>query len=308
MKRICVFGLGGIGGFMGAKLSTAAKELFFVARGRHLDVVKEKGLVYQAPDGSRSVIRPVLATSDPKEIGHVDLVVLCVKGYDLAASAEAVRPLLGKNTAVMPLLNGIDIYERVDAVLKTAMVLPSCIYISSAIKEPGLVTHFGGKGNIASGFDPKRRDFDPAPLISLMSATGVPFEWKDDPMPALWIKYLFIASFGLVTGMSGKPLGGVVENSELSGLVTGILREIEALAKAKGIILPADIVQASFEKGKGFPYETKTSFQRDLEVPGKPNEGDLFGGTILRLGAELGVPTPVTAKVFGEIKRKIDRS
>ena len=103
--------------------------------------------------------------------------------------------------------------------------------------------------------------------------------------------------------MSAKPFGGVLENAELTGYLTGILSEIKALAAADGVKLPEDVAENALKTGRSLPYETKTSYQRDLEVPGKPNEGELFGGTIIALGKKFGVPTPVTAKVFAEIQK-----
>jgi len=305
MKKIGIFGMGGIGGYVGAHLAQArdkrpagAIQLSFIARGNHLDTIRSKGLSFQSPDGKKITVRPDAAVGSAAELPVQDLIVLSVKGYGLAEACEAIRPIVGDKTAVMPLLNGIDILERCRRILKNGIILPSCIYIASSIKEPGLVVHGGGKGDITSGPEPGKEGFDPGALRSIMADAGIPFEWQENPFPALWNKYLFIASFALVTGRSGKTIGGVVADPLLSGQVKGILREIAALARAKGVELPAAIVDTSFDKGKAFPFETKTSFQRDVETPGKPNEGDLFGGTIIRMGKELGVPTPVTEEVF----------
>jgi len=181
-------------------------------------------------------------------------------------------------------------------------VVPAGIYISSSIAESGLVVHSGGKGNLFLGKE-KGKTFDPKPLRALLDAASIPYEWLDDPLPAVWTKYLFIASYGLVTGMSGKSIGGVIADSELATLAQGIQKEIAAIAIALKINIPSDAANAAFEKGKAFPPETKTSYQRDLEIKGKANEGELFGGTILSLGKKLGIPTPVTEKVYKAIGR-----
>ena len=299
---IMVFGMGGIGGYIGAKLGAvpakAGFELSFIARGAHLEAIKSKGLRFRASDGAESVVRPAIATADPAAVGLVDLVFLCVKGYDLEAACRALAPVVGPRTVVVPLLNGADIHERVRKFLKAGIVLPAGIYISSSVTEPGLVVHAGGKGNLFLGNESGKTGFDPAPLRAVLEAASLPYEWFDDPRPAVWTKYLFIASFGLVTGMSGKSIGGVVADEELSALARGIQTEIAAIAKAEGVVLPADAAVAAFEKGKGFPFATKTSYQRDLEVPGKPNEGELFGGTILALGKKHGIPTPMTERAY----------
>ncbi len=168
-----------------------------------------------------------------------------------------------------------------------------------------MVHQSGGKGNVIAGLDPQYPTLDPAPLIQAMDEAGVPFEWQPDPFPALWNKYIFIASFGLVTGMSGKPIGAVLEDPALVERLKHIIEEIAALAKAKGVSFPPTIVADVLARGTSFPYGTKTSYQRDLEVPGKPNEGDLFGGTIFRMGKALGVPTPWTEDTVKRIDKRL---
>jgi 2-dehydropantoate 2-reductase len=302
MKRIMVFGLGGIGGYVAAQLSRVpGVELLFIARGAHLEAMRTRGLTYRSPDGLETVVQPTVITDDPGAVGPVDLAFLCVKGYDLPASCGALEGTVGPSGVVLPLLNGADIYERVRSLVRTGTVLPAGIYISSSVTEPGVVVHSGGKGNIFLGREPGSADFNPTALLTLLSAAQISHEWAEDPMPAVWTKYLFIASYGLVTGLSGKTVGEVIADATLAELTKGIQREIATLAARKGIVLGADAASAAFEKGKAYPPTTKSSFQRDLEIPGKPNEGDLFGGTILRLGRELDVPTPVTAEVYGRI-------
>ena len=319
MKHICVFGMGGIGGYMAAHLVSAksadpAGGLFVscIARGESLKIMGEKGLRFRKPDGQEAVYRPDLVTDNPAALPEQDLIILAVKGYDLAAACSAIKPIVTPRTLIMPLLNGIDIYERVRAVISSGIVLPACIYISAMRQEPGYVVQVGGKGNIIAGDEPQagstgpqHKGFESAPLASLMALAGIPFDWQSDPFPALWTKYLFIASYGLVTGMSGKSLGQILESPELSASVQSILKEIYAIATAKGAGLPDTVITSSYENARNFPYEATTSFARDLQVPGKPNESELFGATILRLGEELGIPTPAT-KAAHEAVMKIN--
>jgi 2-dehydropantoate 2-reductase len=250
------------------------------------------------------VYRPDFVSDTPEALPEQKLIVLCVKGYDLARACESLRPIVTPETLIMPLLNGIDIYERIREALPSGMVLPSCIYISAIREEPGFSVHAGGKGNIIAGEDPLHRKFNPALLASRMATAGIPFDWQADAFPALWRKYLFIASYGLVTGMSGKSFGQILEDPGLSAAVRSILGEIYALSLAKGVALPDSVLEESFENARNFPYEATTSFARDLAAAGKPNEADLFGGTILRLGEELGVPTPATRAAHEAVLKK----
>jgi len=311
VKRICVFGMGGIGGYMTARLVAAKSAesndgLFItcIARGESLKVIQEKGLSFCKPDGQCDTFKPDLVIDDPKSLPEQDLVVLCVKGYDLAAACSAISHLVTPTTVILPLLNGIDIYERIRAVVNSGIIIPSCIYISAFKKEPGCIVYSGGEGKIVGGHDPNHKEFDSAPLLSLMKAADIPFDWQDDPFPALWKKYLFIASYALVTGMSGKSFGGVLESPELSASVQTIMKEIHSIAAAKGTVLPESVIMTSFETVRPLPYEATTSFARDVQVPGKPNESDLFGATILRLGQEVGVPTPEAKAAHEAIQKK----
>jgi 2-dehydropantoate 2-reductase len=289
-----------------AKSADPGNELCIslIARGKTLEAIKTGGLVFQKPCGTKKIYQPDMVTDNPAGLPEQEMIVLCVKSYDLPAACEAIRPIVKPETVVLPLLNGIDIYERIRKVLKTGIVLPACIYIVSSVQEPGFVAQGGGKGNIIAGEDPQRKNYNPALLASLMAAAGIPFDWQTDPYPALWTKYLFIASYGLVTGLYGKTFGQVLEDPELSAAVRNILKELYALASAKGVKLPESLIEEACENAKNFPYEATTSFARDMKVPGKPNEADLFGGAILRLGGELGVPTPAAKAVYEAILNK----
>ncbi len=292
--------MGGIGGYMAYRFGTgwvkgaADRELSFLARGEHLKAIQENGLTFISPSVERIKVHPTHATDDPSTLPVQDLIVLCVKGYHIEEICRQLRPIVGNKTLILPLLNGIDIYDRIRAVLSEGIVLPGCIYISSTREAPGVVHQLGGKGNVIAGPDPQHPTYDPESLIRAMEEAQVPFEWQADPFPALWNKYIFIASFGLVTGMSGKSIGAVLADPSLVERLKHIIEEIAALARAKGISFPPTILADVLARGTSFPYDTKTSYQRDLEVPGKQNEGDLFGGTIIRMGKELGIPTPWT--------------
>jgi 2-dehydropantoate 2-reductase len=168
-----------------------------------------------------------------------------------------------------------------------------------------MVTQKGAPGIILCGKDPAFQDFSPEPLITLFNRADIRFTWADNPFPAIWEKFIFIAAFGLVTAYSEKTLGGVAADPKLRGLVEKIMGEIVAIAGKKGISLPPGIVEASVGKASNFPFETKTSYQRDIESKGRLNEGDLFGGTIIRMGKELGIPTPVTESIYREIERRL---
>ncbi len=307
-KNICVFGIGGVGGYFGGKLAYCvskmnieSEKIFFIARGQHLDEIKKSGLLLNTSSDGSMICKPEMAAVSISEIPAPDIVLLCVKSYDLDSAVKDLSKVVKDNTIILPLLNGVNIYERIRSELKKGIVLPACVYVGTHIEKPGIVSQKGGDGMIIFGKDPKYPDFYPEYLIELFDRTGIKYRWETDPFPAIWEKYIFIASFGLITAFSGKTLGEVMADSILKNKVREIMMEIIAIALKKGIKLPDSILDISLEKAGQFPFETKTSYQRDVESIGKRSEGDLFGETIIKMGVETGKPTPVTESVFEKL-------
>lgn len=309
IEHIAVIGVGGVGGYFGGRLAAAAagggaeRKVSFLARGPHGEAIRRHGLRLRTAEAGEVLCRPHLVTDDPAELPPPDLCLLCVKGYDLGGVLRRLAPRVRKHTVFLPLLNGVDIYDRVLGVSPEAGVLPACAYVSVHIEEPGVVRQAGQEGTILFGPDPRQAGRDASEVRSLLSQAQIRHTWSEDPLPAIWQKYLFIAAFGLVTAWSGRSMGEALADPNLSGLVRQIMGEVQALAAVRGVRLPADAAEQALQKARSFPPETRTSYQRDVEA-GRRNEGDLFGGTILRLGRELGVAVPVTGRLHGEIGRR----
>ena len=319
IRNIMVVGIGGIGGLMGARLaagcapaggrgpaggrsrSGGGRHLTFIARGPHLEAIRAAGLLLVSPDGTSARVRPDLATDRLEQAPGPDLVFVCVKGYDLAETADRLARVVREDTAIVPLLNGADIAARIRSRVERGAVLPACIYVSSRVREPGAVEHVGGAGMVHLGPDPARPGLGPGELPALLEGSGIPFRWYGDPAPAVWTKYVFIAAFGLVTAAHRADLGRVLAGEELVGQARAVMEEIVRLAAVRGVGLAADVVESSLRIAASFPPATRTSYQRDIEAGAARNEGDLFAGTILRMGGELGVPTPVTAELAAAI-------
>ncbi len=305
IKYICIIGVGGIGGYFGGKLALCGDyHVSFLARGSHLEAIKKWGLILNTVERSGLVCKPALATDSFEEIPIPDLCLICVKGYDLAGAAESFKKRIKPGTHLIPLLNGIDIYERMRRVLSTGIIHPACVYIGSRIEKPGVVAQTGGSGIILFGKDPKHPQDTGESIFPVFEKAGIRYEWHRDPNPVIWIKFIFIASFGLVSAYSGKTLGEIREDRELNNLVHSMAQEITAIAEAKKVILPDNIVESTLKKADTFPYDTKSSYQRDVEKKDKPNEGDLFGGAIIRLGEELGIETPYTDTLYAAIQKR----
>jgi 2-dehydropantoate 2-reductase len=308
LRHIVVYGVGGVGGVIGGRMARylearpeSGAKVYFIARGEHLKKIRERGLILNSGDQQNLICQPTLASDTLEGLPPPDLVFICVKSYDLDGTSAALARTVADRSIIIPLLNGVDVYERMRKSFDRGIILPACIYIGTHIEEPGTVTHKGGEGRILLGRDPLHREASPDDVLRFLDTAAIPYRWFEDSFPAIWEKYIFIAPFGLVTAASGKTLGEVIEDRELKGLTAAIMEEIRAIAREKKIHLPDDIVALSLAKAGNFPRETKTSYQRDLEQTDKPNEGDLFGGTIIRLGREFGVPTPVAESLYSRI-------
>ncbi len=280
INNICIFGIGGVGGYFGGKIAyflqnkESRQKVFFIARGRHLEEIRKNGLILNTSQNKGIVCKPAMATEDVKEIPAPDLCLICVKVYDLDNTINELASVLNEDTIIIPLLNGVDIYDRIRGITNMGFVLPACVYVGTHIEKPGVVTQEGGDGKILLGKDHEKAGFNPGHILKLFDETGIKYTWQENPYKSIWEKYVFISAFGLVTAYSGKTIGEVLSNEDLRGLTEDIIREIVLIARKKGIELPVEIIMNAIDKGKQFPFDAKTSYQRDVETAGKNNEGD----------------------------------
>lgn len=307
IKSILVCGLGGVGGYFGGKIAHKIAQLndekykiYFLARGSHLEEINKNGLKLKTSDGEKIVSKPNLASDNLNNFPPPDLCLICIKSYDLDDLIIKLKEKLSDNTIIIPLMNGIDIYDRIRKKLKKCIVLPSCVYIGSHIEKPGFVVQSGNPGFFYSGLDPKSPNFNPKVIMNFFKEMEILFNWRDDPNPMIWEKFVLVAAFALVTAYTGQTLGEVIYDKESVEILKKIMNEIIMIAERKNISLPDGLIEKIIEFCKDYS-EIKTSYQRDVEK-GKKNEGDLFGGAIIRLGKELGIPTPSTASIYEIIK------
>jgi 2-dehydropantoate 2-reductase len=308
--NIGIIGVGGVGGFFGGKIARFLKStqsgdhVSFLARGAHLSAIRERGLTLVTEDEGEIVCRPDLASDHVSDLPALDVCLVCVKSYDLRPVAERLREKIKEHTIVLPLLNGIDIYERLKETIAEGAILPACVYVGTHIEEPGRVVQKGGGCTIIYGPDPAHPGSDVSPLSGLLDGAGIRHEWLTDPYPQIWGKFVFIAAFGLVTASYDATLGQILESPEMATETRAVMTEIFNLALSSGIGISPTIVDDSLTKAATFPHETRTSFQRDFAIEGKDDERDLFGGTVIRLGEKFGVRTDTTRTLFDAINRK----
>ena len=306
IKSVCVYGIGGVGGYFGGRIAheiskgNRAIQVYFIGRGEHLKAVQQHGLNL-ITDKKEFFCFPNIATDNIRHIPTPDLYLLCVKGYDLDNAVASISKNISGDTIILPLLNGVDIYERIRTTLQKAIVSPACVYVSSSIEKPGTIRQKGPEGHIIFGKDPKHLGYNYEYLIKFFNEMGISNSWYDNPYPAIWEKYIFITALSLMTAYSGKTLGEVLSDDKLKGMTENIMKEVVLIGKTKNIDFEQDIVEKTIQKAKNFPHESKTSFQRDYEKGKTRHEGDIFGGTLIRLAKECNVSIPTITEVYGEL-------
>jgi len=306
MKNIGIFGVGGVGGFFGGKLCQAnhrQNNVTFFARGEHLEEIRKNGLILKTEKEGELLCHPDLATDSIESIPSLDLCILCVKGFDLIPLLSRLKNRISENTILLPLLNGADIYDRIQSVTDKGIVLPACVYVGTHIEKPGVVAQKGGACKILLGGDPRYPNNNPEALLQILQQADILHEWRDDIQTCIWEKFIFIASFGIATAAHNKTIGQILEDEVFRNDVTNIIKEIVLVATKIGIPLPQDIVGTAINKATSFPFETKTSFQRDFEVREKADERELFAGTILKRAKSLGIVTPKTEELFEKLEK-----
>lgn len=307
--NVCFFGVGGVGGYYGALLTKYVNETgfgktYFIARGKHKDAILRDGLLLKKDGGREEIlVRPHFCSETVDDLPVFNIVVVSVKGYDLDKASRELTKITDKNSVILPLLNGADIYERMRRNVREGFILPSCLYVGTHIESPGVVFQNGGSGQIAIGKDPQYPEFYPYNLMNLFKNADIPITFFEDVNTEIWTKYIFIASFALVTATYNKTIGEVASDENLGVLVKDIMQEIVSIAKALKINLPSDIIEKTFSKAGQFPFEMKTSFQRDVEQKGWQSEWDLLGGTIIRYGEKLNIPIQATKDTLNRLLR-----
>ncbi|MDR2234965.1 MAG: 2-dehydropantoate 2-reductase [Chryseobacterium sp.] len=308
-KHIVVIGLGGVGGYFGFKISqmneTSGKNtVTFTARGETYEKVKKQGLVLISPEHPVDHTFPDAVEQHISDIKNPDLIMICVKEYDLENVCHQLLPVIHENTVLLPMMNGADIDVRIRNIIPNNIILPTCIYVASHIKEKGVVEHKGKAGKMIVGRDPQHFSADVDWIINLMKESRIDIDFKDNSLTDIWTKYIFIASFGLVTAIHNSSIGAIGNDSSQKEEAAGIMEEIKQIARRKNINLDEEIIAKTFEKAASFPYETPTSLQLDINSGKENNELELLGGTVLRLGKELGIETPFTQKIYDGIKSR----
>ncbi len=300
--KFAVYGTGGVGGYFGGKLAHAGNEVWFLARGAHLAAMKTNGLRIRSTDGT-FVVPPGTMTGDPAEAGPVDVVLFCVKSHDTENVARRLTPLLHRDTIVISLQNGIDNEQKIQRIITSGTVYGGVANIYSTITVPGEVSEIGGPKMVIFGsLDPAVAARDPQGkrILDVMLAAGIRAELSPDIMTALWKKFIFITAVGGTTALTRLTLGEILAVDETRSMLVNAMRETEAIAKAKGARIEPLFLDGVLETLKRFNNNTRSSLHYDLTHE-KPMEVETLSGTVVRLGRELGIPTPTHAVIYASL-------
>lgn len=298
--RIAVIGAGGVGGAFGAALAKAGSDVTFLARGAHLAAMRRRGLTLVSPRGDLH-LNPVQATDEPDSIGQVDFVLFCVKLWDVESAGEAIRPLLGPNTAVIPLQNGIDASERLLPILGKGAVMGGVAQISATIAEPGVIRQTGTFMRLVFGELDGRASQRGAAFLGLCQAAKFEAVNSNTILTALWEKFVTLATNSSVISLTRLPFGKLRDDPEVFALFEKAIGEVAAVGRARGIALPADIEAKALQATRNFPAEMLPSMAVDL-MRGNRLELPWLAGKVVGLGRELGVPTPTFDVMYRALK------
>jgi 2-dehydropantoate 2-reductase len=292
--RVAVFGAGAVGAYLGSRFAAARADVHLIARGDHLAALRERGLTLITPDGVTTT--SVWATDDPASIGPVDLVLFCVKSYDTEAVAARLAPLIGPETAVLSIQNGIDNEPKIVAAIGAEHVLGAAVYVLAAIESPGIVRSGRARvivGELAPG-PPSRRVLD---IVELARDGGLDATAVPDVRTAKWEKYTVLVAFSAVSAATQLPLGDIRRAPAAISMLRGLMTEAWTVGRALGVPLADDLVARQVALLLAQVDGAGASLRHDL-LTGHRMELEALQGTLSRLGRETGVPTPWTDAAY----------
>jgi 2-dehydropantoate 2-reductase len=287
--RIAIMGSGGVGAYVGGRLKAAGEDVSFIARGAHLEAMRRDGLRIQSPLHPIHLAQ-VVATDDPSAVGPVDLIVFAVKLWDTESAARAIAPMIGPDTRVLTLQNGIDSAAMIASQLPHAKVRAGVIYVSAVIDRPGVIRSPGGLHLIiadAADGDPVMADFASA----CARADALEARLADVVDAVIWEKFIALSALSATTSLLRASMGQILAHPETRNLQRQLVEEGAAVGRAAGTVERADLVDAAMASYAMMPYSFRSSMSEDLER-GKPLELRWLSGRMHGLGLQYGVPTP----------------
>jgi 2-dehydropantoate 2-reductase len=298
--RIAIVGAGGIGAPLGASLAAAGLDVAFLARGTHLAAMRANGLRVEG-DRGETLVRPAQATDDPKVIGHVDLVLFCVKLWGVEITGEQIRPLVGGGTVVIPLQNGVDASERLSPILGAEPVLGGVAMVSGSIVTPGVVRQTGTYHRIIFGELDGRLTPRGERIRDVCRGAGIDAVLSDEIGRERWMKFIGLVAVSGWCALTRRPIGELRDDPDIAPLIEEVMREVVEVGRRCGVRLAPDVLAQQWSMLRMAPSRLMPSMAVDLRA-GNQLELPWLAGKVVQVGAAHGVPTPVNRVVYAALK------
>lgn len=302
--KIVIVGLGGVGGYYGGLLAKKYAdnpeiEIYFVARGAHLRKIQENGLSLITEKGTYQVY-PTLATDNVLEIGIADYIIMTPKSYDLESTVNQIKPIVGPNTVVLPLLNGIDNSDRIRSLLPYTEVWQGCCYIVARLNEPGVVESSGGVHRFNFGYEHKQTNERLVAFEILLKDAGIDATFHENILHVIWTKFFFISSTASLTSYFDVSFGALLTDEVRKSTLVNLLEELLLIANAEGAEIEPTVINKVIHQLEKLPFETTSSMHSDFKA-GKNTEVHGLTGIVVELGHKNGIPTPIYEKVYAAL-------
>ena len=292
-----MMGSGGVGGFFGAHLAKAGCDVTFIARGAHLQAMRERGLTIESPAQGDVHLPAVRATDDPAAVGPVDIVILSVKLWDTEAAARSIAPMVGPATGVLSLQNGVIKDDVLRRVFPASQVMGGVAYVATNVARPGVIHQTGTMQRIIVGEYGQAASARARFLHEALLAAGITAELSADVRRSLWEKYVFLVGLSGTTATTRLPLGEVRANPRTRAFLFDLMQETVTVGRAHGVALPEDYARERLAFADTLPHDMTSSMHHDLQS-GNPLEVEWLSGGVVQLGEARGIPTPVNRGVW----------
>jgi 2-dehydropantoate 2-reductase len=302
--RIAVIGAGGVGGYFGGRLAQAGHDVAFVARGRHLAALRERGLVLESGAGNACITQATF-TDDPASVPPCDVVMFCVKLWDVESVAFRIAPLVAKGGVVIPFQNGVDAPDILQRTLGAGRVLGGIAYIAATVREPGVILHTGTMARLVVGAFPGGDAAAAEAFRAACASANVQCDVSPDVRRALWEKFCMLAAMAGCTSLARAPVGVIRSDPDLRATFATAVREAWLVGRARDVALADDYVERQLAFLDGLPAEMRSSMLNDL-VAGNRLEAPWLSGAVARMAASSGLPAPVSATLYAAVKPYLD--
>jgi 2-dehydropantoate 2-reductase len=297
--RIAVFGAGGVGGYFGGRLAQKGQDVTFIARGAHLDALRSRGLHVYSINGDFT-IKPVNATDNPAQVGIADVILVATKAWQVTEAAHAIQPMVGPQTIVVPLLNGVEAPDQLARVINRSQVLGGLCWIVSFVEQPGVIRHTGVEPKVVFSTLDRMQNERAQQLFNAFLQANVKVDMPQDIQMAMWEKFIFITPMSSIGAVTRVPVGITRSVPQTRQMIETAIDEIIAVAWATGVRLQDTVFSRTMTFIDNMPAHSTLSMQRDI-MDERPSELEAQTGAVVRLGMRYDVATPLHAFLYNSL-------